>query len=42
MDYTTFENLFIAVMTPLSIGFTSLMIGVITYECLKQLFTELF
>ena len=42
MDYyTTFENLFIAIMTPLSVGFTMLMIGVIVYEYFRILFSEL-
>lgn len=27
MDYTTFENLFIAIMTPLSVGFTVFMVA---------------
>ena len=36
------EELFIMIMTPLSIGFTSLMVGVLVYEYLIQLFSELF
>lgn len=41
MDYTTFENLFIAIMTPLSVGFTVLMISVLVYEYIRILITEL-
>mgnify|MGYP003125019235 CR=1 FL=1 len=42
MDYTTLENLFIAIMTPLSIGFTLTMLGVLVYEYFRILITELF
>ena len=42
MDYTTFENLFIAIMTPLSVGFTVLMVSVLIYEYIRILITELF
>ena len=36
------ENLFIAIMTPLSIGFTLTMVGVVVYEYFRILITELF
>ena len=42
MDYTTFENLFMAIMHPLSIGFTLTMIGVLVYEYIRVFITELF
>ena len=43
MDYyTTFENLFIAIMTPLSVGFTMLMIGVIVTETARIFINETF
>jgi hypothetical protein len=41
MDYTTFENLFISIMTPMSVGFTLLMVGVILGEYFRILVTEL-
>jgi hypothetical protein len=41
MDYTTFENLFIAIMTPMSVGFFLLMVGVIVGEYFRILVTEL-
>jgi len=36
------ENLFIAIMTPLSVGFTLTMVGVLVYEYIRTLITELF
>ena len=42
MDYETFEFLFIAIMTPLSIGFTVLMISVLVYEYIRTFISELF
>ena len=35
------ESLFIMIMTPLSIGFTLLMFGVLVYEYFRTLFSEL-
>ena len=42
MDYETFEHLFIAIMTPMSIGFTLLMFSVLVYEYFRILISELF
>ena len=41
MDYTTFENLFIAIMTPLSVGFFLLMVGVFYYEFFRLLILDI-
>ena len=38
---STLENLFIAIMTPLSVGFSLLMVCVLVYEYLSILVTEL-
>ena len=38
MDYSsTLENLFIALMTPLSIGFCLLIVGILYYEMIRLL-----
>ena len=37
MDFTTLENLFIAIMTPLSIGFVCSIVGVLYYEMIRLL-----
>ena len=41
MDYTTLENAFISIMTPMSIGFTLLMFSVLVYEYFRILISEL-
>ena len=39
---STLENLFMAIMFPLSVGFTLLMFGVLVYEYFRIGFSELF
>ena len=38
---STLENLFIAIMTPLSIGFCVLMVGVLYYEFIRLLIIDI-
>lgn len=42
MDYSTFENLFVSVMTPMSVGFFLLWIGILVTEATRIFINETF